>query len=147
MPAVSPYLNFAGKCEEAFLFYKSVFGGEFFNMMRFKDAPPAYQSCEKEHEYIMHVALPIGEKTILMGSDVPEMMGPVTTGNSSSIALNPGSEEEARRLFDGLSAGGTVTVPFDKAFWGSYFGMFIDKFGRQLPPGGASLYQLTKTLP
>lgn len=129
MPAVSPYLNFAGKCEEAFNFYKSVFGGEFFTLMRFKDAPPEYRSCEAEYEMIMHVALPIGKNTVLMGSDVPEKMGPVTRGSNLCVALHPGSEEEATRLFNGLSAGGQVTMPLNKAFWGAMFGMFTDKFG------------------
>ncbi|HEY4207773.1 MAG TPA: VOC family protein [Puia sp.] len=129
MPSVSPYLNFSGRCEEAFNFYKSVFGGEFFTLMRFKEAPPEYRSCEAEWEWIMHVALPIGKNTVLLGSDVPSNMAPVTGGSNMAVSLHPGSEEEAKRLFEGLSAGGEIRMPLMQAFWGSWFGMFHDKFG------------------
>ena len=131
MTAINPYLNFDGNCEEAFDFYKSVFGGEFLTVMRFKDVPAEYQMAESEGQKIMHVALPIGQGTILMGSDTPAAMGPVTNGNNYSIAIGTESEAEAARLFKGLSAGGQVTMPLDKAFWGAYFGMLTDKFGIQ----------------
>jgi PhnB protein len=124
-------LNFGGNCEEAFNFYKSVFGGEFLTVMRFKDVPAEYQMAASESEWIMHVALPIGQGTILMGSDRPAAMGPTTTGNNVYISINTESEQEATRLFNRLSAGGQVTMPLEKAFWGSYFGMFTDKFGMQ----------------
>jgi PhnB protein len=131
MAAINPYLNFSGNCEEAFNFYKSVFGGEFLTKMRFKEAPAEYQMAENEGEKIMHVALPIGQGTILMGSDRPSAMGPTTNGNNYSISINTTSEQEAAKLFQGLSAGGQVTMPLEKAFWGAYFGMFTDKFGIQ----------------
>lgn len=131
MKAVNPYLNFSGNCEEAFEFYKSVFGGEFAMVMRFKDVPPEYQMGEDEAEKIMHVALPIGQGTILMGSDTPEAMGPVTTGTNFAISISTGSEAEATELFNKLSAGGQVTMSLDKTFWEAYFGMLTDKFGVQ----------------
>lgn len=131
MTVINPYLNFDGNCEEAFNFYKSVFGGEFVTVMRFKDVPAEYQMPEGESQKIMHVALPIGQGTILMGSDTPAAMGPVTNGNNYSIAISADSEAEAAKLFKGLSASGQVTMPLDKAFWGDYFGMLTDKFGVQ----------------
>lgn len=131
MAAVNPYLNFNGNCEEVFNFYKSVFGGEFLTIMRFKDMPSEYQPPASEGEKIMHVALPIGQGTTLMGSDTPAAMGPTTTGNNFGITIIAESEEEATRLFNGLSAGGQVTMPLEKAFWGDYFGMLTDKFGIQ----------------
>jgi len=131
MAAINPYLNFDGNCEKAFNFYKSVFGGEFLTLMRFKDVPPEVHFPESEGEKIMHVALPIGQGTVLMGSDTPAAMGPTTTGNNVYISINAESEAEAAKLFKGLSAGGQVTMPLEKAFWGAYFGMFTDKFGIQ----------------
>ncbi len=131
MKAVNPYLNFSGNCEEAFNFYQSVFGGEFAAQMRFKDVPAEYQMDASEGEKIMHIALPIGQATVLMGSDRPAAMGPTTTGNNSSISISTESEAEATRVFNGLSAGGQVTMPLEKAFWGSYFGMLTDRFGIQ----------------
>jgi PhnB protein len=131
MVAINPYLNFGGNCEEAFNFYKSVFGGEFNTLMRFKDIPAEYQMAESEGEKIMHVSLPIGQGTVLMGSDRPATMGPATLGNSYYISINAASEAEAAKLFKGLSAGGQVTMPLDRAFWGAYFGMCTDKYGVQ----------------
>jgi PhnB protein len=136
MKAVNPYLNFSGNCEEAFNFYKSVFGGEFVTVMRFKDVPAeeldeSHQLPESEGEKIMHVALPIGQGTILMGSDTPEAMGPVKTGTNLFISISTDSEAEVTKLFNGLSAGGQVSMPLDKTFWGAYFGMLTDKFGVQ----------------
>jgi PhnB protein len=136
MKAVNPYLNFRGNCEEVFEFYKSVFGGEFLTVMRFKDVPAealdeSHQLPESEAEKIMHVALPLGPVTTLMGSDTPSAMGSVTTGTNFSISISTGSEAEATELFNKLSPGGQVTMPLDKAFWGDYFGMCIDKFGVQ----------------
>jgi PhnB protein len=129
MTEISTYLTFKDNCEEAFNFYKSVFGGDFQTIMRFGDSPAEYQGAESERKKIMHVALPIGQKTILLGSDSPEHMGPVNQGNNVSIAIHPDTREEADRLFNGLSAGGTVAMPMSDAFWGAYFGMFTDKFG------------------
>ncbi|HRV93300.1 MAG TPA: VOC family protein [Anaerolineae bacterium] len=136
MKAVNPYLNFSGNCEEAFNFYKSVFGGEFVMLMRFKDVPAEemdteHQLPDSEGEKIMHVSLPVAQGTILMGSDVPSAMGTINFGNSFSIAISTDSEAEADAVFDGLSAGGQITMPLDKTFWGAYFGMLTDKFGVQ----------------
>ena len=127
MAAVAPYLNFNGNTEEAFDFYKSVFGGEFSMVMRFKDAPAEYQMGESD-EKIMHISLPLGHGTLLMGSHVPEAMGKAITGTNFCVSIGTESEEEADKLFNGLSAGGQVIMPLEKAFWGSYFGMLKDKF-------------------
>jgi PhnB protein len=131
MPAVNPYLNFNGNTEEVFEFYKSVFGGEFPMVMRFKDVPPQYKMSESEGEKIMHIALPIGQGSMLMGSDVPDAYGKVVIGTNFYVSISVESEGEANRLFNGLSAGGQVTMPLEKSFWGSYFGMFKDKFDVQ----------------
>ncbi|MFL5743409.1 MAG: VOC family protein [Niastella sp.] len=129
MPALNPYLNFNNNTEEAFNFYKSVFGGEFAMVMRFKDIPAEYKGPAHEDNKIMHISLPIPGGGMLMGSDVPEQMGKVVTGNNIQLSLTPSSKEEADKLFNGLSAGGQVTMPMADAFWGAYFGMCEDKFG------------------
>ena len=130
MPTINPYLAFNGDCENAFSFYKSVFGGEFMYTGRFKDMPPEFKVPEEDKEKIMHIALPIGEHTFLMGSDTSSSMGgPVKTGTNFSISVNTKSEEEADRIFDGLSEGGQVDMPMQKMFWGAYFGSLRDKFG------------------
>lgn len=130
MALINPHINFNGNAEEAFNFYKSVFGGEFATIVRFKDISTSeYLVAENEANKIMHIALPIG-KNILMANDVPESMGPVNENeNRSKIFVSAESREEADKLFNGLSAGGTVEVPMDDSPWGSYFGMFRDKFG------------------
>lgn len=129
MAELSPYLSFADNCEEVFNFYKSVFGGEFLTLMRFGEHQTECPSQADESHKIMHVALPIGKHTILMGSDMPGNMEPPVNGTNFSITITPESKEEAQRIFDGLSAGGTVTMPLSKTFWAESFGMFIDKFG------------------
>ncbi|TGD58053.1 VOC family protein [Flavobacterium humi] len=132
MATVNAYLTFNGNCEEAFLFYKSVFGGEFPYIGRYKDMPETETGhCPPEEgEKIMHVSLPISKETILMGSDSSESFGQATVmGNNISLSINTDTEEEATRLFNALSAGGTIKMPLDKTFWGAYFGMFTDKFG------------------
>ncbi|MGE5420286.1 MAG: VOC family protein [Chloroflexota bacterium] len=130
MALINPYINFNGNAEEAFTFYKSVFGGEFANVTRFKDLPnPEFPVAEKEANKIMHIALPIGNN-VLMANDVPENMGKVNENeNRSKISISAESREEADRLFSGLSAGGQVEMPIGNSPWGSYFGMFRDKFG------------------
>ncbi|MDE3253673.1 MAG: VOC family protein [Bacteroidota bacterium] len=130
MATIHPHINFNGNAEEAFTFYKSVFGGEFVRIIRFKDLSNAeFPIPEKEAEKIMHIALSIG-KNFLMGNDVPEIMGRVNENeNRSKIVISAESREEADKLFNGLSAGGTVEVPIDASPWGSYFGMFRDKYG------------------
>jgi PhnB protein len=132
MATINPYLNFEGNTEEAFIFYKSVFGGEFIALQRFKDTPEADRASEKDKEKIMHISLPIGKGNILMATDALESMGhKVTAGTNFHLSLGTDSEEETKKLFNALSAGGKVTVPLDKTFWGAYFGMFTDKFGIQ----------------
>ena len=133
MTRVNVYLNFNGNCEEAFNFYKSVFGGEFTHIGRFKDMPPheGMPPLPKEMEdKIMHVLLPISKETVIMGSDTGgEWTLAYRQGNNFSISISTDSKEEAERLFNGLSEGGQVTMPLNKTFWGDYFGMFTDKFG------------------
>jgi len=130
MALINPYINFNGNAEEAFMFYKSVFGGEFAMLVRFKDMPnPEFSLSENEADKIMHIALPIG-KNVLMGNDVPEFMGRVNENeNRSKIAVSAASKEEADKLFNGLSAGGQIEMPIADSPWGSYFGMFRDKYG------------------
>lgn len=130
MAQINPHINFNGNAEEAFQFYRSVFGGEFARIMRFKDlVNDDFPIAEKELNKIMHIALPIG-KNILMGNDVPESMGPTNENeNRSKIAISAESREEADRLFNGLSAGGQIEMPISDSPWGSYFGMFRDKYG------------------
>jgi len=130
MTTVNPYFCFNGNCEEVFNFYKSVFGGEFRQIARFGDMPmPGQEMSDEAKNRIMHVALPISKETILMGSDSNPAMGDVTFGQNISISVQTESKEEADRIFKGLSAGGTVTMPMGDAPWGAYFGMFNDKFG------------------
>ena len=130
MPQINPHINFNGNAEEAFTFYKSVFGGEFAKVMRFKDlSSPEFPVTEKDANKIMHIALPIG-KNILMANDVPEFMGKVNENeNRSKISISAESKEEADKLFNGLSAGGQIEMPISDSPWGSYFGMFRDKYG------------------
>ncbi len=130
MAQINPYINFNGNAEEAFNFYKSVFGGEFSKIMRFKDlSSTEFIVAEHEANKIMHIALPIG-KNYLMANDVPENMGRTNENeNRSKISISTGSREEADRLFYGLSAGGQIEMPISDSPWGSYFGMFRDKYG------------------
>ncbi len=130
MPLINTHINFNGNAEEAFTFYKSVFGGEFAKVLRFKDfSSPEFPLPEHEATKIMHIALPIG-KNVLMGNDVPESMGPTNENeNRSKISISAESREEADRLYYGLSAGGQIEMPLADSPWGSYFGMFRDKYG------------------
>lgn len=130
MAQINPHINFNGNAEEAFTFYKSIFGGEFVNIMRFKDlSSPEFPVAENEANKIMHIALPIG-KNILMANDVPESMGRTNENeNRSKISISAESKEEADKLFNGLSEGGTIEMPITDSPWGSYFGMFRDKYG------------------
>ena len=133
MASVHPYLNFSGNCEEAFDFYSSVFGGELSDVNRYSEAPPdaaSYvPSMESEADKIMHISLPIGEGQVLMGSDRPASMGPTTVGDNIHVSISPDTAGEAKRIFDGLSDGGRVTMPFETVFWGADFGMCTDKYG------------------
>jgi PhnB protein len=130
MAQINPHINFNGNAEEAFNFYKSVFGGEFTKIMRFKDiSSPEFPVTKNDANKIMHVALPIG-KNILMANDVPESMGQTNENeNRSKISISAESKEEADKLFNGLSVGGQIEVPIGDSPWGSYFGMFRDKYG------------------
>jgi PhnB protein len=131
MALINPHINFNGNAEEAFTFYKSVFGGEFTKVMRFKDLQGGgAHITEKEANKIMHIALPIGKMNTLMGNDVPDILGRVNENeNRSKIAVSTDSKEEADKIFNGLSAGGEVEMPIDNSPWGTYFAMFRDKYG------------------
>ena len=130
MAQINPHINFNGNAEEAFTFYKSVFGGEFTKIVRFKDlSSTEFQMPEKEAHKIMQIALPIG-KNFLMANDVPEILGKVDENeNRSKISISTESKEEADKLFNGLSAGGQIEMPISESPWGSYFAMFRDKYG------------------
>ena len=130
MAQINPHINFNGNAEEAFTFYKSVFGGEFAKIMRFKDiSSPELPVTENDANKIMHIALPIG-KNILMANDVPESMGQINENeNRSKISISAESKEEADKLFNGLSVGGQIEAPIGDSPWNSYFGMFRDKYG------------------
>ena len=132
--SINTYLTFPGNCEEAFNFYKSVFGGNFPYIGRFKDMPPmdGKSASAEEGNKIMHMSLPIGNNSILMGSDSSDAFGHATTiGNNFTISINATSRAEADKVFHGISAGGKVTMPMGDTFWGSYFGMCVDKYGIQ----------------
>ncbi|MFV8372449.1 VOC family protein [Flavobacterium sp. LB2P74] len=132
MVTVNTSITYNGNCEEAFLFYKSVFGGEFSYFGRFKEMPMTDgKTCPLgESEKIMHVSLPISDETAIMGSDSFESFGATTIyGNNFSLSINTESKEEADKMYNALSAGGKVIMPMEDAFWGDYFGTFTDKFG------------------
>jgi PhnB protein len=131
MATINPYINFDGNCEEAFKFYKSVFGGEFTDLNRYNEMPNASELSAAEANRIMHVALPIGGDTVLMGSDSPPGMGEASIGSNIQISIQTTNDAETDRLYNGLSANGQITMPLDKTFWGARFGMWVDKFGIQ----------------
>jgi PhnB protein len=133
MALVNPYIHFNGNAEEAFTFYKSIFGGEFAKTMRYKEISSAeYPIPENDANKLMHITLPIGKSNLLMGSDVMEMMGRVTENdNRNTISITAESREEADTLFNGLSAGGNIEMPMADGPFGAYFGMFADKYGIQ----------------
>ncbi len=133
MATINPYLNFLGNTEEAFNFYKSVFGGEFLVLQRYKDIPEASQNLSAEDgEKLMHVSLPIGKGNVLMGTDAMGSMGQhLTVGNNFMLSINTSSQAETEKIFNGLSAGGQVTMPLQQTFWSASFGMLNDKFGIQ----------------
>ncbi|WP_336518255.1 VOC family protein [Pollutibacter soli] len=133
MALINPYIHFNGNAEDAFTFYKSVFGGEFATVKRYKEiSSPQYPIPEIDANRLMHITLPIGKGTMLMGSDVMEVMGKVTENdNRNTISISAESRAEADKLFHGLSAGGQVEMPISDGPLGSYFGMFADKYGVQ----------------
>lgn len=131
MRTINPWINFNGNAEEAFTFYRSVFGGEFARIVRFGELASAeFKVPENETNKIMHIALPIGKHNVLIANDVPEFMGRVSENeNRSKIAVSAESREEADHVFNGLSAGGDVEGPIGDSPWGTYAGMFRDKYG------------------
>lgn len=131
MASINPYIHFNGNAEEAFTFYKSVFGGAFSRIARFKEfSSDEHPISETEANKIAHIALPIGKTNILMGSDTPEFMGKHNENETrSKISITAESKEEADKIFNGLSKGGQIEMPMADSPWGSYFGMFRDKFG------------------
>ena len=131
MKSINPWINFNGNAEEAFTFYKSVFGGEFKKIVRFKDlAGPEFPVADKEANKVMYIALPVGKNNVLVANDVPEFMGRTNENeNRSKILVSVESREEADKIFNGLSAGGNVEGPIGDSPWGSYAGMFRDKYG------------------
>jgi PhnB protein len=130
MATLNPYLNFAGNTEEAFNFYKSVFGGEFTMIQRFKDTPEKDKISPADQQKIMHVGLPIGKGNVLMATDALESMGhPVKMGNNINLSLETQNKEESDKIFNALSVGGKIEMPLQNTFWGAYFGSVIDKFG------------------
>ncbi|QEM06693.1 VOC family protein [Mucilaginibacter rubeus] len=131
MRAINPWINFNGNAQEAFNFYRSVFGGEFTRIIRFKDlAGPEFQVAKSEENKIMYIGLPLGKNNVLIANDVPEFMGRVSENeNRSKIYVSAESREEADKTFNGLSAGGEVEGPIGDSPWGTYAGMFRDKYG------------------
>ena len=131
MRTINPWINFNGNAEEAFTFYKSVFGGEFAKIVRFKDlSSPEFTVADNDANKIMHIALPIGKHNVLIANDVPEFMGRVNESeNRSKISISAESREEADKIFNGLSAGGDIEGQIGDSPWGSYAGMFRDKYG------------------
>ena len=128
MSSINPYLLFNGNCEEAFRYYQQVFGVQDVEYMRFKDEP-GKPPADGEADLIMHVTIPLGKGTVLMGSDRPASTGQGTMGDNCMLSISTNSEEEATRVFNALAEGGRVTMPLDKTFWGAYFGMLVDRFG------------------
>ncbi len=133
MTRLASYLNFAGNAQEAFDFYKSVFGGEFSSAVRFKDFPMEGVAIAKEDEdKLMHIALPIGDDSVLMASDVLESLGQqLVQGNNVYVSVHPTSRDEAERIFNALSEGAEIEMPIADQAWGDYYGSLQDKFGVQ----------------
>jgi len=127
------YLNFAGNAQEAFDFYKSVFGGEFSSAVRFKDFPlEGVTISEGDEDKLMHIALPIGDDSVLMASDVLESLGQrLVQGNNVYVSVHPSSREAADEIFDGLSEGAEIEMPIADQAWGDYYGALTDRFGVQ----------------
>ena len=131
MRTINPWLNFNGNAEEAFTFYKLVFGGQFAKIIRFKDlSGPEFQVADHDADKLMYIALPIGKNDVLIANDVPEFMGRVNENeNRSKISISTDSREEADKIFNGLSVGGDIEGPIGDSPWGTYAGMFRDKYG------------------
>ncbi|MDQ2658486.1 MAG: VOC family protein [Bacteroidota bacterium] len=132
MARINAYLNFPGNTEDAMIFYKSVFGGQFTTFQRFSDIPGGEKMSDDDQRKIMNICLPLGDGSVLMATDALESMGQdLILGNNFHLAIQTASEKEADALFEKLSAGGQVKLAMNKAFWNAYFGMLVDKFGIQ----------------
>jgi PhnB protein len=131
MALINPYLNFPGNTEEAFNFYKSIFGGDFAMIQRFGDTPEAGTVAEEDKNKLMHIALPIGGNVLMATDAVGDMCTTLKAGNNISLSVHADSKDEADQIFNGLSTDGTIKMPMENTFWGSYFGMVDDKFGVQ----------------
>lgn len=130
MAKLNPYLNFDGTAEEAFNFYKSVFGGEFHGeIFRMGNTPESENLSDEEKNRVMHIALPIGGDLLMASDIIPSFGQALIVGNNNYVSVFPESKEEADRLFNGLAAGGTIEMPIEDQFWGDYFGSFIDRYG------------------
>ena len=129
MAAVNAYLNFNGNCEEAFEFYRSVFAGNFTQILRYNEVEENCFCDIYDSEKIIHIALPIGRDSMIMGSDLPAGMPMAISGSNICLAVSAVSESEATKFFLALSHHGKILVPLEKAFWGAYFGMLRDKYG------------------
>lgn len=127
---INPYLNFDGKAEEAMNFYRSVLGGEFVGGINYFGEIPGMELPEEEKTRVMHITLKVDSQASIMASDTSPSMGHVwIKGNHNIVSIHPDSKEEGERIFNGLSEGGTIEMPYEKVFWGSYFGSFEDKYG------------------
>lgn len=133
MKTANPYLNFEGNTEEAFTFYKSVFGGEFLAVIRFRDfGDNGMGVAEADLDKIAHIALPLGPDNVLMATDhLDSLPKEFVPGNNFSISLETDSVEEAERLFEALSEGGQIGMPLQKTSWAERYGMCVDRFGAQ----------------
>ena len=131
MTTINPHINFNGNAQEAFDFYKSAFGGEFQKIIHLKDLQtPEFPVADEDANKLLNIALVVDKKVLLSGNDVPAAMGPTNENeNRSKISISAASKEEADKLFSGLSAGGQIEMPIADSPWGSYFGMFRDKYG------------------
>lgn len=130
MPKLNPYLNFDGKAEEAFNFYRTVFGGEFVGgVHKMGNAPGTENLSDDEKNRVMHIALRVGGDLLMASDIVPSFGQNLTVGNNNYVSIFPDSREDADRIFKALSDGGNIEMPLEDQFWGDYFGSFQDKFG------------------
>jgi len=130
MKSINVYLSFDGKAEEAFGFYRSVFGGEISAINRFKEMPGSEKLTEEDRQKVMHISLPLNESFTLMGSDMIQSLGrKMEVGNHVTLSLSPKTEQDAKRIFERLSRDGEVTMPIQKTFWNALYGMVTDKYG------------------
>jgi PhnB protein len=129
MKSIDPYLHFMGNTEDAMNFYKSVFGGEFIALQRFKDVPGSEKMGAASQDKIIHASLPAGKLNTIMATDTLDSMEPLVSGNNFHLCVHTDSEAETDKIFNALSKGGKIEMPLNKTFWGAYFGMCVDKYG------------------